>query len=647
MRKFFNAKLNILTLCMVLSMLVFGSLLIIGICPVKVRASDVSTQSVERNVTVKVFYEQVNNNNGGIYSQALNGGYAYFNDEINQQTSNQFTFSTSDGEQFYIKSNKGFNPKVYTEYDQENGSFSSELTSLSSESGVITVDISENTSINYYVVFELERYNVTLENDATFNLSGGGTYLFGALATIKCEETSSEYKFFKWVKVLGETEEDLASKSTYSFQVQGNVVLKAKCKMLLNITPNDNGSIVVKQNGEVITQNYFEKGTEFEISCIANTGYQFVKYNGIFEGNEQTFTHTMQSPTSISAVFESKKVSVTITSNDFEHCTTENSTNTQNVNFVIGDKINVKFTLNKLFELNSISTTASGEFDTTLLEQEYTITPADAEKGSITFTANVSKYLSEIKLNFYGYGTIKIGENTFSSYQVLNLNTNQAYNLELTPHKLFRFESLEFVNKETNQAQQISIADLKGNYTFNQDGTLRINFDYNLWYDEKTEFTGKGTSADPYLIYTPNDLGYMAYAINYNLSAPQDCVNYAEATYKIMNDLDLDGKFWILIGSNSDAQFTGVLDMNYRTIKNIIPTESSYTYNSFEGLFTQSNIDSLVLKHDLRTLWVTIGIISSVFFAIALALVILVVITKQKDIKKVVVLHQEIIDKNS
>lgn len=647
MKKFIGVKFNILTLCMILSMLVFGSLLVIGVCPFQVYASDISTQSVARNVNVQVFYEEVNGNKGGIYSQALNGGYAYFNNEETQKVQNQFSFNTNNGEEFYAKAKNGFNAKIYTELNLENNTFSNPLNSVSQEGGLITADISEDASTTYYVVFERQRFTITLESEATFKLTGAGTYLFGAQANINCEETSNEYQFSKWVKVLGESEQVFQTSKNYSFIVEENLILNAKCKMLLNVIPNDNGNIVVKRDGQVVTQKYFEKGTEFEISCTGNLGYQFVKYAGMFEGEAQTFTHTMQTPVTLNAVFESKKVSVTITSNDLEHCTTENSTDTQGVNFVIGDTINVKFTLNKLFKLNSIFTTASGEFDSTLLEQEYIITPQDAENGSITFTANVSKYLSEIKLDFSGYGTIKIGENTFSSFQVLNLSTTQTYNLQLSPNNMFSFDSLMFVNKTTNEQKQINITNLQGNYIFSEDGTLKIKFNYKLWYDEKTELTGNGTSANPYLIYTPGDLAYMAYAINYNLTPQDNCVNYSEATFKIMNDLDLDGRFWILIGSNSDAQFTGVLDMNYRTVKNIVTTDSTYKYNSFAGLFTQSNINHLVLKHDLGALWVTIGIISSVFFAIALGLVILVVLTKQKDIKKVVVLNEEVVDKNS
>lgn len=648
MKKFMGVKFNILTLCMLLNLLVFGWLLVVGVCPVQVHASDISTQSIARNVNVQVFYEEINGNKGGVYTQALDGGYAYFNNEETQKTQNQFSFNTNNGEEFYVKAKNGFNAKIYTEINQENNTFSNQLTSVSQEDGLITADISEDTSTTYYVVFERQRFTITLESEATFKLTGAGTYLFGAQANINCEESSNEYQFSKWVKVLGETEQVFQTSKNYSFIVEENLILNAKCKMLLNITQNENGSIVVKQDGQTVTQNYFEKGTEFEISCTANTGYQFVKYTGKFESEAQTFTHTMQSPITLNAVFESKKVSVTITSNDLENCTTETSTDTQNVNFVIGDKINVKFTLNKLFALNNVSTNASGDFDSSLLEQEYTITPQDAENGSITFTANVRKYLSEIKLDFSGYGTIKIGENTFSSFQVLNLSTTQTYNLQLSPNDMFSFDSLMFVNKTTNEQKQININNLLGNYIFSEDGTLKIKFNYKLWYDEKTELTGNGTSANPYLIYTPGDLAYMAYAINYGLTPQQDdCVNYSEATFKIMNDLDLDGRFWILIGSNSDAQFTGVLDMNYRTIKNIVTTDSVYTYNSFPYLFTQSNINHLTLKHDLGALWVTIGIISSVFFAIALGLVILVVLTKQKDIKKVVVLHEEIVDKNS
>lgn len=633
-------------------MLFLVMLSFVGFVPCfKVHASqETSIQSVQRNVSVKVFFEELNGNKGEVYTLALDGGYAFVDNENVQKTQKEFAFNTSQGEQIFLKAKTGFTPSVYTSYNQETGEFTGVLNSVTSEGELTTVDITNDASSTYYVVFNRKRFTLTLESEAPFKLTGQGTYLYGAKADINCEESNKNYKFLKWVKIVGDSEEDLTSSpsASYSFIVTQSIVLKAKNTLLLDIKESNNGTITVKQEGVVTSQRYFESGTTLEISATANLGYTFVAYLGNYALESQTFALTLTAPTEIDAVFESKKVTVSISASDEANCSTSHSSNVDGIKFIVGDKIHIEYTINELYSLNYILTNASGEFNRNLASQDYIITPLDAEEGEIHFIANTFKTLSEIKVEISGYGIVQIGTEVFTSYKVLNLKSNQSYLITLTPYRLFDFNEMVFSNKQTGKEEKLDAENYRLNKIFTSDGTLRIKFTAKLWYDVRTELSGTGTKQDPYLIYTPNDLAFMAYAINYNLSTKsEECVNYREARYKVMQNLDMDDRFWIQIGSNSDAEFTGALDMNYKTIKNIVQASDFKTYRSFASLFTSKTRETCHLSHDLGQLWVIIGILSTAFFATALALVLIVALTKEKDIKKVVVLNPEVIDKKS
>ena len=211
---------------------------------------------------------------------------------------------------------------------------------------------------------------------------------------------------------------------------------------------------------------------------------------------------------------------------------------------------------------------------------------------------------------------------------------------------MFESEKIIYHHQESND--EFPVIDNKFSKVFAYDGDLIVMFRHKLWYDERTLFEGHGTKQSPYLIKTPQELAYMAYAINYDLT-PQDpeCVKYDKARYKIVNNLDLEGRFWILIGANNNAKFSGVIDTNYKTIKNVYVVSDYSKFASFSKLFTETNGKVLKLEHDLGLFWQTIGILSSIFFGIALLVVVLLTILSNNKVKKVVVLNDEVIDKKS
>ena len=93
---------------------------------------------------------------------------------------------------------------------------------------------------------------------------------------------------------------------------------------------------------------------------------------------------------------------------------------------------------------------------------------------------------------------------------------------------------------------------------------------------ESTPFSGgKGTSADPYRITTPADLVQMSSLVN------GDDASFASASYKQLNDIDMEGTAVNCIGLSSGKPFKGNYDGGSYTIKNLSPAKSS----SASGMF--------------------------------------------------------------
>ena len=110
------------------------------------------------------------------------------------------------------------------------------------------------------------------------------------------------------------------------------------------------------------------------------------------------------------------------------------------------------------------------------------------------------------------------------------------------------------------------------------------------WYSYRnsSQITGNGSVALPWTIYTPGNLAYIAYMIQQGYS------QYISGHYKLMSDLDMNNYYWVPI-----TTFSGVFDGNFKTIKNLILTDSSATSSGGFGLFdtvTGGTIKNLGVK---------------------------------------------------
>ena len=111
-----------------------------------------------------------------------------------------------------------------------------------------------------------------------------------------------------------------------------------------------------------------------------------------------------------------------------------------------------------------------------------------------------------------------------------------------------------------------------------------------------TSLSGSGTSDDPYLINTVDELGRMRFQVNKGSNS------YSTACYKLMTDLDFSWEGdWTPIGKDEDFPFMGIFDGNNKIIKNIKLGRkdhpiTGYAYIGFWGCIKNARILNLGIE---------------------------------------------------
>ena len=105
----------------------------------------------------------------------------------------------------------------------------------------------------------------------------------------------------------------------------------------------------------------------------------------------------------------------------------------------------------------------------------------------------------------------------------------------------------------------------KGNFAGQQTATFTITSPMGTW-------AGSGTATDPYLILTLDDLNLLASRVN-------EGINYKDTHFKLMDNIDNDGKVFTPIGGQ-DRPFQGTFNGSFYTLSNL-----SIYLNGYSGVF--------------------------------------------------------------
>ena len=165
-------------------------------------------------------------------------------------------------------------------------------------------------------------------------------------------------------------------------------------------------------------------------------------------------------------------------------------------------------------------------------------------------------------------------------------------------------------------------------------GTIEISIEYKrvLWEDEivVSEFEGSGTSRDPYQIKTVEDLILMMNYVNNGTYNPNG-IKYKDSFFILMNDLELNEKFWTPIGTDSNA-FNGYFNFNKHNISGVY---TAYFYNpvSYNGLFGVLGTNAKIVQNE-ESLWYVYLIIGLVVLIVLLLIILILTNKKRKKRRK-------------
>ena len=159
---------------------------------------------------------------------------------------------------------------------------------------------------------------------------------------------------------------------------------------------------------------------------------------------------------------------------------------------------------------------------------------------------------------------------------IIELNENYKINIA----ELNGISVISRFNKEKN-VLAIKSSDFVTYEEINE-FTLRIEFRRDLWIESifASRLEGEGTERDPYSIYDAKDLAFIAYKINVENNS-----DYANAFYKLKNDVSLFGKFWTPIGTEENP-FNGTLTLEGFKIFGItLDPEVDEEETNYNGVF--------------------------------------------------------------
>ena len=159
---------------------------------------------------------------------------------------------------------------------------------------------------------------------------------------------------------------------------------------------------------------------------------------------------------------------------------------------------------------------------------------------------------------------------------------------------------------------------------------IQVNIARDMWLDsvssEEHTLSGEGTDSNPYMVRTADDLAFVAYMINV-----ENSTEYADAVYVLDADIDLSGRYWSPIGTESNP-FNGKFYYRNYSISNV-----SVVYN-YSGDLTRGGVfgyitDNAEFEMPQGDWLIAVIIVSVVLLLIIIALIIFFVIRNKRKKK--------------
>ncbi len=523
-------------------------------------------------------------------------------------------------------------------------------------------------------VFEV-RSLFTNINEANSWTSSDNIYLIEVLYGGEVDVAAPDYngyEFHHWViETLDENGNIVGNAEINTNKVITNLAHAGVAKMSLTavyyakiaIRATEGGTAWFTYNTDVRVDDeaYLPTDTEITLHALAQNGYKFIGWfdrngNEISKALDFTVTGGLVA-TTYTAMFEGNVVTVNFGNYDqTDGRITGVSLNGEKVeDFTsfeakIGDEIFIYANIDnpRYFEVNW---QINGKETSDIINRNnyylYKINVADTNDASLTITPKFvhkecevdihvslmdSNNTSELKLA----GSVKYVDRAGN---VVNVNGSAkvtclvggALEVEIIPNMNYKVESILFNGREVTAdlssnkivfSLTYSIFDINSN-----NFVVEIIFAREMWIDAVDvgyQLRGQGTSSDPYVISSAEDLAFMSRMINVVGSEA-----YANACYVLGADISLIGKYWSPIGTEQ-TPFNGTFDFASHDITNVeIGYPHVYNGSVQHKIFgvVGEGATFKVENSELTTILIVVGV---VIFLIILAIVLFFVIRRQR-----------------
>lgn len=429
-------------------------------------------------------------------------------------------------------------------------------------------------------------------------------------------------------------------------------------KIVINAT--EGGTAWFTYNDErVDDEAYLPTDTEITLHALAQTGYKFIGWfdqngNEISKALDFTVTGGLIA-TTYTAMFEGNVVEVKFGTYDQTNGritgVSLNGTAIEdfaNFEAKIGDEISIYVDIDnpRYYEVSwKINGKDSDSITNRNIYYLYKINVNDTNDAVITITPEFVHKECEVEINVNLMdndnaselrlaGSVKY---TDRAGNVVNVNGNAkvtclvggALEVEITPNINYKVQSILFNGRE--MIAELSSNKIVFSLTYSifdrGDFDVEIIFARDMWVDSIDvgyQLKGQGTSSNPYVISSAEDLAFMARMINVVGSEA-----YATAHYVLGADISLVGKYWSPIGTTENP-FNGTFDFASYDITNVeIGYPHVYNGTVEHKIFgvVGEGATFKVENSELKIILIVVGII---IFLIILAIVLFLILRRQR-----------------
>lgn len=499
------------------------------------------------------------------------------------------------------------------------------------------------------------------------------------------------YEFAYWSVTSGEQTVQYTSKNlTLSNMDIGEYAIQAVYLPTFSITIQSDsqedvsliGEVYITQDGQRVTTTGYDSTKEVVLVAEEKPGYSFqywINANGeiyyaseVSEGRWEFSLGPQSKPISLSAVFKGDEVDLVFDLSDFAYGQIisakigEQQISDFSVqhDVTIGEKIELQVEINKGYGVKFAG--PAFNYDPALNTYSYIAKAQDLVDEKIIIKPVSTQLEISFKFEFKVGGEDKIDDATITgstrfTYTLNNeisantpvtdgmiINKNLLFGgtatLTIVPSLNYTVGNILIYSSDSNVEDithmlnngiiNISNAILSEHFAENAPYTIVINYVRMMWNDEAyraSDLQGEGTQSNPYIISTPAEMGFVAWAVN-NGEVNDNDVAYAECYYKLTANLDFNGKFWQPIGTH-DNPFNGTMDLGEHSISNVNLAENFTNPNpTYNKLFWVLGDKAVIIQAN-HVLAIVLGIVGGLLLLAIIIIVTFVIIRKKKKKK--------------